>query len=276
IFSLERFQALFSPVTSLIWPRFSPRLCVSAVKLVLSLLRVKKQFQAAANSRDAAFISTCTGRLLTLRLTMVWLEFQRMLGHFAGDITQEHTEVAQKRFKNKYSDFPIARSLACTEVRRSDHPITRWSGWLAASLLTIVLMGCAMGPAPPAVTPPNSAQGLSAVNHVIFIAQENRSFDTYFGHLNDYRMANGLPANVDGMPAAAANPADDGTMVTAFHLKTMCIENTSAAWATSHINFNRFNQASSLPTLDGFVVEAASAAKGSGANDVKGIRAMGF
>jgi len=108
------------------------------------------------------------------------------------------------------------------------------------------------------------------------MAQENRSFDTYFGNLNDYRAANGLPANEDGIPANASNPADDGSMITPFHLKTMCFDNTSAAWATSHIEFNRFDQASNTPTLDGFVVEAAAAAKGIGGTDTIGKRAMGF
>src|SRR5205823_6742816 len=44
----------------------------------------------------------------------------------------------------------------------------------------------------------------------------------------------------------------------------------------SHINFNRFDQASDTPTLDGFVVEAAAAAIGSGGKDTIGKRAMGF
>ena len=52
--------------------------------------------------------------------------------------------------------------------------------------------------------------GTSAVNHVVFMLQENRSFDTYLGQLNVYRQSQGLPADVDGMPANAANPADDG------------------------------------------------------------------
>jgi phospholipase C len=108
------------------------------------------------------------------------------------------------------------------------------------------------------------------------MAQENRSFDHYFGQLNGYRAANGLPQDVDGTPAAAANPADDGSMVPAFHLKTMCIENTSAAWATSHINFNRFSLSSDTPTLDGFVVEGAAASMGGGGIDTKGVRVMGF
>lgn len=117
---------------------------------------------------------------------------------------------------------------------------------------------------------------INSVNHIIFMAQENRSFDTYFGHLNDYRASQGLSQDVDGMPANASNPADDGSQIQAFHLSSTCIENTSAAWATSHINFNRFNQESDTPTMDGFVVEAAAAAKFQGSNDVIGKRAMGY
>src|SRR5437016_14629069 len=86
--------------------------------------------------------------------------------------------------------------------------IQRMLGLFAASLLMSLLVGCALGNGPmpgPTPTPP-SGQGLAALNHIIFLAQENRSFDTYFGHLGDYRVANGLPADVDGMPAAAANP----------------------------------------------------------------------
>ena len=210
---------------------------------------------------------------------MVRARFQRMLGFSLG-------EFAEKYFKSRCC-WNLVLDRLITRSRDSFSPpgfsITR-SALLAASLLTLFFAGCSMGPSapppapgPPTATPtPNNPQSLTSINHIIFIAQENRSFDTYFGHLNDYRVANGLSANVDGIPAAAANPADDGSMVAAFHLKTMCIENTSAAWATSHINFNRFDQASNTPTLDGFVVEAAAAAKGSGGNDVKGVRAMGF
>ena len=132
-------------------------------------------------------------------------------------------------------------------------------------------------PVPPTPGPNNGSTGdLSAINHIIFMSQENRSFDTYFGHLNDYRASQGLSTDVDGMPANAANPAFDGTIVPAFHLQTMCVENTSADWATSHIDFNRFNETSDTPTMDGFVVQAGAAAIGQGSQDTVGKRAMGY
>jgi phospholipase C len=159
------------------------------------------------------------------------------------------------------------------------------------ALLLLLLSGCALvsdsknGP-PGTVTPPPTPPpipitpgptgDITKINHIVFMAQENRSFDHYFGHLNQYRAAQGLPTDVDGTPANAANPADDGSSITAFHLQTSCIENTSAAWATSHINFNRFSLSSNTPTLDGFVVEGAAAAKNEGATDTVGRRVMGF
>ena len=53
-------------------------------------------------------------------------------------------------------------------------------------------LGAATGPTP---TPtPTTAQGgsLQNVNHIIFMMQENRSFDSYFGKINDYRASLGL------------------------------------------------------------------------------------
>src|SRR6266481_592658 len=132
-----------------------------------------------------------------------------------------------------------------------------------------------VSPAPPPPPPPINGD-LNKLNHIIFMAQENRSFDHYFGHLGDYRASLGLTPGIDGTPAGAANPADDGSLITAFHLQTMCIENTSAAWATSHINFNRFSLSSNTPTMDGFVVEGAAGAMGGGGNDTIGKRVMGF
>jgi hypothetical protein len=63
--------------------------------------------------------------------------------------------------------------------------------------------------------------GLKKINHIIFMVQENRSFDQYFGKLNDYRVKQGVPADVDGFPANASNPNHDfnGT-ITPFHLRT--------------------------------------------------------
>ncbi len=139
-----------------------------------------------------------------------------------------------------------------------------------------------------------SIQGVQAVNHIIFLAEENRSFDHYFGKLDDYRLSQGLGADVDGLPndcsstnsdwtvpCSAMNKSPDAagvptTPIYAFHLKTMCIENTSADWIASHWDFNAEAPASPTFLGDGFVVSAASSALSTGENDTQGIRAMGF
>jgi phospholipase C len=136
--------------------------------------------------------------------------------------------------------------------------------------------------------------GITNVNHIIFMAQENRSFDHYFGKLNDYRRSQGLGADVDGLPddcsatnsdwtvkCSAMNMSPDAngnptTPIFAFHLKTSCIENTSADWIVSHWAFNAESPSSNTPLMDGFVIGAASAARSTGSNDTAGIRAMGF
>lgn len=107
---------------------------------------------------------------------------------------------------------------------------------------------------------------------------ENRSFDHYFAKLDDYRVSQGLPAGqVDQLPPGKSNPtvpnyAPQGS----FHLKTMCIENTSADWYASHQNFNLFNLSSNTPAMNGFAWSAAGEASFEGGSDTAGVRAMGY
>ncbi len=128
---------------------------------------------------------------------------------------------------------------------------------------------------------PTSSQpdpGLQSINHIVFMAQENRSVDTYFGQLPAYWSANGFPAQqFDGMPSTASNPSFDGTTtVPAFHLATECIENTSPSWNESHLDYNLQNPTAPTATMDGFVYNAAKFAMDSGYTDTAGIRAMGY
>ncbi|HZI57513.1 MAG TPA: alkaline phosphatase family protein [Verrucomicrobiae bacterium] len=134
----------------------------------------------------------------------------------------------------------------------------------------------------PASTPtpvpvPGPAPSLQSVNHIIFIMQENRSFDSYFGKINDYRASLGLGRDVDGLETDFTNPADDGDLIRTFHLGTSCIFNTSAAWLESHGNANRFDTSDSAPLLmDGFVHTAGNLAIFDGDPDTKGVRSMGY
>ena len=45
----------------------------------------------------------------------------------------------------------------------------------------------------------NPAATVQSINHVIFMLQENHTFDNYFGMLNPYRVANGYNVGDDGV-----------------------------------------------------------------------------
>src|SRR5215469_12661650 len=116
----------------------------------------------------------------------------------------------------------------------------------------------------------------SRVNHIIFMLQENRSFDSYFGKLNDYRASQfNLPREVDDLEATFTNPNDKGNPVFNFHFGTSCIFSDSAAWLESWGDMNRFDSNGPL-LLDGFVHTGGLWAKNTHAADTRGIRAMGF
>jgi phospholipase C len=155
----------------------------------------------------------------------------------------------------------------------------------------IVLAGCGSvfssdsGPKPtPTPQTSTSATLQTSVNHIIIMAQENRSFDTYFGHLMQYWQKNGYPqatngTTFDGMPDNASNvgdpPAGGGPAptITAFPLVTMCVENPSPSWNESHIDFNKNDPLSTAFLGDGF---ARTAGHEGPINDVIGARVMGY
>jgi phospholipase C len=146
----------------------------------------------------------------------------------------------------------------------------------------------------------------SSINHIVFLAQENRSFDHYFGALREYWAQNGYPdQSYDGLPqfnpatgpaplngpapaipgcnAASPPPADCGfdanNPVTSYHLLTQCVENPSPSWNESHVDWNFNDQVGLYPaTLNGFVYTAAHDARfyQPPFNDTNGVRAMGY
>jgi phospholipase C len=144
--------------------------------------------------------------------------------------------------------------------------------------LVVILCGC-QGLVKGTSGPGN----IQAVNHIVFMVQENRSFDTYFGQLPAYWQANGFPGQqFDGLPANASNPSYDGkTKIPAFHVATECVQNLSPSWNESHVDWNRTSPTSSTAAMDGFVYNAAVYARNAPADeapiyDTEGIRAMGY
>jgi phospholipase C len=119
---------------------------------------------------------------------------------------------------------------------------------------------------------------VKSLNHIIFMFQENRSFDHYFGKLNDYRAMQGLPPDVDGIPPQGfTNPTyDEKGVVPSFHLKSSCIVNPSPSWNESHVDYNLHSPSSNVATMDGFVHTAASGSRKNNQPDQEGYRAMGY
>jgi phospholipase C len=135
----------------------------------------------------------------------------------------------------------------------------------------------------------------TSVNHIIFEMQENRSFDHYFGFLNEYRVAQGLPADVDGFPADCKSNAKMGSRcsisvetwqgtgpghISPYHMKSGCIEDLSSSWQEAHndVNLHAPNEGNwgKLPPMNGFAAMAGGFAEHTMEADVAGARAMGF
>src|ERR1700743_450654 len=159
-----------------------------------------------------------------------------------------------------------------------------FSAVIGISLLTGCGGGCLSGGSPtPSPTPiagasPTPTPGtIASVQHIVFMMQENRSFDAYFGKMNDHRASLGLGRDADDIENNFTVIADDNTPVPNFHLGTSCIFNTSAAWTESHGDVNKFGTGDSDPVLmNGFLHTAGSQAQNDGDADTRGVRVMGF
>ena len=136
---------------------------------------------------------------------------------------------------------------------------------------------------------------VSSVNHVIFLMQENRTFDTYFGMLNPYRQANGLNVgddgntyNVDGIDdkLSTTNVDDEGASFPLFHTISSCLDDMTSSWLESYGDVNEYDFNVARPMLmNGFVHTAENFAKDATAGvaagegvftDLTGQRAMAY
>jgi phospholipase C len=141
------------------------------------------------------------------------------------------------------------------------------------------------------VTPAGSG---NSINHVLFMLQENHSFDNYFGMLNPYRRTKGWTTGDDGHVYTVdgiddklntSNVDDEGTSIPLFKLKSTCIDDASSSWLESYGDVNRYNFLTTRPILmDGFVHNAEGFAKSCASSgscsgqftDLTGQRAMGY
>jgi len=153
----------------------------------------------------------------------------------------------------------------------------------------------------------SGGSGLSSINHIVFMAQENRSFDNYFGALRQYWANNGYPdQSFDGLaqfnPTSGAAPLngpppaipgcdpsspppsdcvwDENNPISSYHLQTACTENTSPSWNEAHVDWNYKDQLGLYPAKNnGFVHTAAHDARTNSPSpfyDSDGLRAMGY
>jgi phospholipase C len=123
-----------------------------------------------------------------------------------------------------------------------------------------------------------NAGSLGSINHILFMVQENRSFDHYFGQLGAYRAKVGVGSatDIDGIPADASNPALDSGYIHSYHLATTCVEELSPDWLESHVAMNRDHPGWSPDLMNGFVTNAAKYAQANNEVDTAGARGMGY
>jgi phospholipase C len=142
-----------------------------------------------------------------------------------------------------------------------------------------------------------SASGIQAIAHVVFMLQENRSFDTYFGMLNPYRSANGWNLGADGKTYSVdgiddklttiKNESDQGTLFSPFKFTSSCIDDETSSWLESYGDVSRYDFGNSRSILmDGFVhtaqAYAINCASSGGTRcsgtftDFTGQRSMGY
>jgi phospholipase C len=168
----------------------------------------------------------------------------------------------------------------------------------SACLLSVTLSGCG------ALTVSSGGSGttqgsgsVNSVDHVIFMMQENHTFDNYFGMLNPYRKTNGWNIGDDGNDyevdgiddklSTISNQDDQGTAFPLFKFASTCVDDMSSDWLASFGDVNRYDFTTTRAiNMDGYVHDAegygnSCAASGGGTcagsfTDTTGQRSMGY
>ncbi|HTV13312.1 MAG TPA: alkaline phosphatase family protein [Acidobacteriaceae bacterium] len=139
------------------------------------------------------------------------------------------------------------------------------------------------------------ANALQPLLHVIFMLQENHTFDNYFGMLNPYRKTNGWNIGADGKEYdvdgiddkldTISNSDDEGTSYPLFKFTSTCIDDETSSWLESYGQVSRWSFLTSRPiNMDGFVHTAEGYAKTCASSgtcsgnftDTTGVRSMGY
>lgn len=146
--------------------------------------------------------------------------------------------------------------------------------------LALVTSGCGgISGTPHPRNDPSTPADITAIKHIVYTLQENRSFDQYFGQLNAYRQTQGLSADVDVTPPNASQLSyDHSTTFTPFHMNSQCVEDLSSFWNESHNDWNHFAPTTATPLMDGFANSAGGNSRHSNPPgfDINGQRVMGY
>jgi phospholipase C len=202
--------------------------------------------------------------------------------------------------------FSSGTNVTLTATPAANYTFSGWGGACSGTASCVVDMTAAESVnATFTATVTGSLQNL---NHIIIFAQENRSFDHYFGYMRAYWAANNIPdQSFDGLPqfnpasgiAPLQGPApsvpgcdptnpngstvctpDPSNPVTSFHMQSICTEELSPFWNESHVDWNdNFSYPNTIAEeLNGFVESAGNDARQYylPVNDINGYRAMGY
>jgi phospholipase C len=151
------------------------------------------------------------------------------------------------------------------------------------------------------------AGSIQSISHVIFMLQENHSFDDYFGMLNTYRKNNGYNMGTDGTEydvdgiedkvngqsyaavrgaTVISNKDKSGGAHPLFPLKSTCLDDMSSAWSESFGAVSLGNYLTTRPIRmqgfadngDGFANSKCPGGVGpcTGYTDTTGDRTMGY
>jgi len=196
--------------------------------------------------------------------------------------------------------FSSGTQVTLTETSAANSNFGGWAGACSGNNPTCTLTINANQQ----VTATFSPRNITALNHIIFLAQENRGLDHYFGELRKYWADNGYPdQSFDGLPQynpssgplphyglPPTNPGCDpayppphsckvdnhSPLVPSYELITQCVENLLPSWSTSHINWDIDDPTGHNPALlNGFLLTASNYARTSSFNDTNGLRAIG-
>ncbi len=117
--------------------------------------------------------------------------------------------------------------------------------------------------------PPAPPTGWTAIHHIIYTLQENRSFDQYFSQMNNYYTylgVTGSPVNVT--PPGTQLKDIAGAEIAPFHSQTECVENTQPSWNAQHIDYDN-------GLMDDFML-TGNMFSTSSTIDPNGTRAVGY